>query len=89
MRELKRIGARNAASQRSRALTGRGRMQRMIAAYETQRSAAGLPASFEVIFGAAFGGAASHPEAGVEGFGDAASADGYAVPLAALKRSRR
>jgi malonyl-CoA O-methyltransferase len=89
MRELKRIGARNAASQRSRALTGRGRMQRMIAAYETHRTAAGLPASFEVIFGAAFGAAASHPEAGVDGHGDASSADGYAVPLAALKRSQR
>jgi malonyl-CoA O-methyltransferase len=89
MRELKRIGARNAASQRSRALTGRGRLQRMIAAYETRRTAAGLPATFEVIFGAAFGGAASDPEAAVDGHGDASSADGYAVPLAALRRSRR
>ena len=89
MRELKRIGARNATSQRSRALTGRGRLQRMIAAYEARRTAAGLPATFEVIFGAAFGGAASDPEAAADGHGDASSADGYAVPLAALRRSRR
>jgi malonyl-CoA O-methyltransferase len=84
MRELKRIGARNAARQRSRSLTGRDRLQRMIAAYEQQRSAAGVPATFEVIFGAAFGPAA---EAG--GRGDAASPGGYTVPLAALGRSRR
>src|SRR6202140_4525392 len=84
MRELKRIGARNAASQRSRGLTGRARLQRMVAEYELRRTAAGLPATFEVIFGAAFGSAT---EAG--GRGDAASPGGYAVPLAALGRSRR
>jgi malonyl-CoA O-methyltransferase len=83
MRELKRIGARNAASQRSRALTGRARLQRMIAAYELKRTAAGLPATFEVIFGAAFGTAAAG------GRGDLASPGEYAVPLAALGRSRR
>ena len=84
MRELQRIGARNAASQRSRGLTGRDRLQRMIAAYEQRRTAAGLPATFEVIFGAAFG-----PAAEASGRGDAASPGGYAVPLAALGRSRR
>jgi malonyl-CoA O-methyltransferase len=84
MRELKRIGAGNAASGRSRGLTGRDRLQRMIAAYEQQRSAAGLPATFEVIFGAAFG-----PALAAGGRGDAASAGGYTVPLAALGRPRR
>jgi malonyl-CoA O-methyltransferase len=84
MRELKRIGARNAASQRSRGLTGRARLQRMIAAYELRRTAAGLPATFEVIFGAAFGAAAEHG-----GRADSASPGEYAVPLAALGRSRR
>jgi len=84
MRELKRIGARNAASQRLRSLTGRDRLRRMVASYEQQRTAAGLPATFEVIFGAAFG-----PAVDTRVRGDAASADGYAVPLAALGRSRR
>ena len=56
----------------------------MIAAYEQQRSAAGVPATFEVIFGAAFGPAA---EAG--GRGNAASPGGYTVPLASLGRARR
>jgi malonyl-CoA O-methyltransferase len=89
MRELKLIGARNAASLRPRALTGRGRMQRMISAYETQRTAAGLPATFEVIFGAAFGAADSHQAKAMDGHGDPAASDGYSVPLAALRRSRR
>ncbi len=84
MRELKRIGARNAASGRSRGLTGRDRLRRMIAAYEQQRGAAGVPATFEVIFGAAFG-----PAAVAGGRGDAASPGGYSVPLAALGRARR
>jgi malonyl-CoA O-methyltransferase len=85
MRELKRIGARNAASQRARGLTGRDRLRRMIEAYEQRRTAAGLPATFEVIFGAAFGPAL---RAGAGG-GDAASPEGYSVPLAALRRARR
>ena len=89
MRELKRIGARNAASGRRRTLTGRGRLQHMLAAYETQRTAAGLPATFEVIFGAAFGAAAPHGAAPGDGHGDPAAAAGYSVPLAALGRSRR
>jgi malonyl-CoA O-methyltransferase len=84
MRELQCIGARNAASGRARGLTGRDRLQRMIAAYEQWRTPAGLPATFEVIFGAAFG-----PAAELGGRGDVASAGGYAVPLASLRRSRR
>jgi malonyl-CoA O-methyltransferase len=84
MHELKRIGARNAASTRSRGLTGRARLQRMIAAYESQRTAAGLPATFEVVFGAAFGAAAEDG-----GRADLQSPGEYAVPLTALGRSRR
>jgi len=84
MRELQSIGARNASSGRSRGLTGRARLQRMVAAYELQRTASGLPATFEVIFGAAFGAAS---ETG--GRPDDASPGEYAVPLASLGRSRR
>jgi malonyl-CoA O-methyltransferase len=82
MRELQRIGARNAASDRSRGLTGRARLQRMIAAYETGRTVAGVPATFEVIFGAAFGAAAQ------TGGADSSAPDEYVVPLTALGRSR-
>jgi malonyl-CoA O-methyltransferase len=84
MRELKRLGARNAASQRARGLTGRERLQRMVAGYETLRTSAGLPATFEVIFGAAFASAAD-----LHGRGDASPPGEYAVPLAALKRRGR
>ena len=83
MRELQRIGARNAARDRARGLTGRARLQRMGAAYETRRTAAGLPATFEVIFGAAFGA-----ETLAGGDVDASSPGEIVVPLAALKRRR-
>jgi malonyl-CoA O-methyltransferase len=83
MNELKRSGARNAASQRSRGLTSRSRLQRMVAAYEQRRGASGLPATFEVIYGAAFGAAAG------SGGSDPSLPGEYAVPLAALRRSRR
>jgi malonyl-CoA O-methyltransferase len=81
MRELQRIGARNAASDRSRGLTSRARLQRMITAYEIRRTLAGVPATFEVIFGAAFGAAAQ-----TSGAAEASSSGEYLVPLAALKR---
>jgi malonyl-CoA O-methyltransferase len=84
MHELQRIGARNAARDRSRGLTGRTRLQRMVSAYETRRTAAGLPATFEVIFGAAFGA-----QAQTAGDVDASSPGEIVVPLAALKRRRR
>jgi malonyl-CoA O-methyltransferase len=84
MRELKRIGAHNAASQRSRALTGRARLQRMVGAYELRRTREGLPATFEVIFGAAFGAAAT-----ASGRVNSSSPGEYAVPVAALGRARR
>ena len=56
MRGLRGIGARHAAADRRRTLTGRGRMQAMITTYESLRGAGGLPASWEIIYGAAFAG---------------------------------
>ncbi|GMU42567.1 MAG: malonyl-ACP O-methyltransferase BioC [Xanthomonadales bacterium] len=50
MRELKGIGAGNALGERARGLTGRAAFARMLAAYECERVAQGLPASYEVIF---------------------------------------
>lgn len=55
MRELKTLGANNAASNRQRGLTGRGRFAQMRAAYEHMRTPAGLPVSWEIIYGQAFG----------------------------------
>ncbi len=55
MRDLKAIGAQNAAADRSRGLTGRGRLRAMSDAYERHRTEGVLPASFEVVFGQAWG----------------------------------
>jgi malonyl-CoA O-methyltransferase len=54
-RDLKVIGARNATAARSRGLTGKGRWHAMTGAYETQRQAGLLPATYEVVYGAAWG----------------------------------
>ena len=54
MRELKAIGAHNVNAGRRRALTGRSALGRMLAAYEPLRGPAGLPATYEVVYGAAW-----------------------------------
>ena len=56
MMELRTIGARHAAADRRRTLTGPGRVRAMLEAYESMRTPAGIPASWEVIYGAAFAG---------------------------------
>jgi malonyl-CoA O-methyltransferase len=56
MRDLKAIGAHNATRGRPRGLTGRARMDSMRAAYERFRRDGLLPASFEVVYGTAWGG---------------------------------
>jgi len=54
MRDLKMIGAHNVTTHRQRGLTGKGRMQAMINAYEAFRSDGVLPASYEVVYGHAW-----------------------------------
>jgi malonyl-CoA O-methyltransferase len=55
-RDLKIIGARNATAARARGLMGKERWRAMTAAYETQRQPSGLlPATYEVVYGAAWG----------------------------------
>lgn len=55
MRDLKAIGAHNVAAGRPAGLTGRGRLEAMKAAYEQQRVDGKLPATYEVVFGQAWG----------------------------------
>jgi malonyl-CoA O-methyltransferase len=62
MSELHAGGARHAASDRRRSLTGRGRLQKMLSAYEEYRADLGIPARWEILYGAAFAGSVS-PEA--------------------------
>jgi malonyl-CoA O-methyltransferase len=54
MTELKAIGAHNASAGRPRGLTGKGAMARMLSAYENLRCEAGLPATYEVVYGQAW-----------------------------------
>ncbi|MGE5320598.1 MAG: malonyl-ACP O-methyltransferase BioC [Hyphomicrobiaceae bacterium] len=56
MRDLKGIGAHNAASARRRGLLGKAAWTRLEQAYETQRLEGRLPATFEVIYGHAWAG---------------------------------
>jgi malonyl-CoA O-methyltransferase len=55
MRDLKATGSQNAASARPRGLTGRGPIAAMTEAYEPFRADGVLPASFEAVFGQAWG----------------------------------
>lgn len=54
LRELKAIGARNAALRRPRGLTGRARWLRVMSAIESYRRDGRLPATFEVVYGHAW-----------------------------------
>jgi malonyl-CoA O-methyltransferase len=57
MRDLKDIGAHNAATDRNHGLTGKRQLQAMLGAYEDFRTAKGLlPATYEVIYGHAWVG---------------------------------
>ena len=55
MRDLKSIGARNVTAGRPRSLVGRSRVQRVLAAYEAFRKDGKLPATYEIVYGAAWG----------------------------------
>jgi malonyl-CoA O-methyltransferase len=57
MRDLKCLGARNATAGRPRSLLGRAHLQRVLGAYESFRKEGRLPASYEIIYGAAWAGA--------------------------------
>jgi len=55
MHDLRATGSQNAASRRPRGLTGRSRLEAMTKAYEPFRADGVLPASFEAVFGQAWG----------------------------------
>lgn len=55
MRDLKLLGAHNVTASRARGLTGRRRLEAMRAAYEQFRTDGRLPASYEVVYGHAWG----------------------------------
>lgn len=55
MRELKAIGAHNALAGRRAGLTGKGKFRRVLESYERFRSGGKYPATYEVIYGLAYG----------------------------------
>jgi len=83
MQELRQLGARHVAQARARGLTGRRRLALMLDAYERRREPKGLPATFEVICGAAFAG--DGPPRAAQGAG---SPHEFAIPVSALRRPR-
>lgn len=80
MRGLRAIGAHNLNAGRGRGLTGRKAWGRMIAAYESLREARGLPATWQVVYVAAWAG--EHPPR------DAFSGE-TVVPFSSLRRAAR
>ncbi|MFC4727164.1 malonyl-ACP O-methyltransferase BioC [Coralloluteibacterium thermophilus] len=83
MRELRAIGATNAAADRHRGLTGKDRMRAVFAAYEPLRCEGVLPSTWEVVYAQAWGPEPGAPRRGAGG-GEIAS-----VPLAAIPIRRR
>lgn len=55
MRDIKSIGASNVTAGRPRSLVGRDRIQKVLAAYEAFRKDGKLPATYEIVYGAAWG----------------------------------
>lgn len=82
MRELRAIGAGNAARARRRTLTGKARMQRVQEAYERFRRDALLPATYEVHYAHAWGPPAGQPRRTPGG-------DLAVVPMAGIPIRRR
>ncbi|HET9106087.1 MAG TPA: malonyl-ACP O-methyltransferase BioC [Steroidobacteraceae bacterium] len=100
MRDLKAIGARNATAGRARSLAGRARLQRVLAAYESFRRDGRLPATYEVVYGAAWGeqpkaasARAGSPGRGVSpesaSPGKAGTPVEVAIPPSAIQRRKR
>jgi len=81
MRDLKALGAHNSTRGRPRGLTGRGRLARVIAAYERFRRDGRLPATYEVVYGHCWAGQSPAPRISQD---DSA----VLVPLSRLKRAR-
>jgi malonyl-CoA O-methyltransferase len=67
MRDLKAIGAHNVTAGRPRGLVGRARLGRMQRAYEAFRKNGLLPATYEVVYGAAWGAAGRPGSAMIHG----------------------
>ncbi len=80
MRDLKGMGAHNISAGRNHALTGKQKLKQMLAAYEQFRDTDGqLPASYEVVYGHAWGTEKKLDDKQTEGE--------FHIPLSQIKRS--
>lgn len=79
MQELRAIGAGDARRERRRGLGGRGRLQRVTAAYEAHRRDGALPSTWEVLTAQAWGPAPGAPRR--EGGADLATFPADRIPL--------
>ena len=86
-RDLKAIGAHNVTCGRRRGLTGRGTWRVMTDEYETFRREGRLPATYEVIYGAAWRGEASATSGRGE-IGSRAGGEVHISPAAIRRRPR-
>lgn len=77
MRDIKHLGAHNAATSRARGLTGKGRFARFRSAYEALARDGKIPATYEAVYGHAW-----VPETGSTRVGDGIAA----VPLGRIGR---
>lgn len=80
MRSIKAIGAHNAAHGRPRGLTGRGALQRLEEAYPARREDGRPTATWELVFGHAWGAQIARPGSG--------TAREFHVPIESLTRRR-
>ena len=85
VRDLKAIGAHNVTSARRRGLTGRGKWHAMTLAYEAFRRDGRLPASYEVVHGAAWG---AEPRSALTGAGHELRGEVHIAPAAIRHRAR-
>ena len=87
---LRASGERHCAADRRRSLTGPGRLRAMTANYERLRMPAGIPVSWEIIYGAAFAGRTDSRREHGETQGAAnGAADETVVPLSAVRTRPR
>ena len=82
MHELRALGATNADAQRTRTLTGKTHLQRVIAAYEPFRRDGVLPATYEVVYAQALAPEPGQPRR-------SGGADIASFPVERLRGSRR
>ena len=79
MNELRALGATHASEDRRRTLTGRHRLKAMLNAYEQLRTGDGIPASWEIIYGAGFAGVSRSDRATPLAGGE------FALPVSAIR----